>query len=145
MIKFIVFAIPFFLLDACFQIGPKFYYEIRNDSSYPIEIKVFQNGDLNETVTIEAKKSYIEKSKDNNPLSPFIESADSIAIVFNNSKTIIQYCEGRPLIGSVPICGEIEDNLSDFNFGERNKGGLFRGHSLKITFDDADYNRARHF
>lgn len=145
MIKLICFLIPFLLLDACFNIGPNFYYEISNESSYPIEIKVFQNGDLNESVIIGSKKSYIEKTNDRVPLSPFTLSADSIAIVFDNIKTISQYCDGRPLFESTPICGEIEDNLADFNFGDRNKGGFFKGHSLKITFDDTDYNRARPF
>lgn len=143
MIKLICFLIPFVLLDACFQIGPKFYFEIRNDSLYPIEIKIFGEGNLNQTVIIGSKKSYLKKSNSNNPISPFKENTDSIAIVFDNKRAIIQYCDGRPLIGSTPVCGEIEDNLTDFNFGESSPGSLFKGSSMKVTFDDDDYKRAR--
>ena len=143
MIKLLSFILPFILLDACFQIGPKFYFEIKNDSSYTIVITAFYKGKLNERIKIESKKSYIEKTNSRNLLTPLNDLSDSIVVVFDNRKAIIQYCEGRPLVGTTPICGEIEDNLSDFNFGESSPGSLFKGSSMKITFDDADYKRSQ--
>lgn len=143
MIKLVSFIFPFVFLDACFQIGPKFFYEIKNASSYSIAINVFYKGELNEKIEIESKKSYIEKSTSRFHLTPLNDLSDSIVVVFDNTIAIIQHCQGRPLIGSTPICGEIEDNLSDFNFGDYNSGKLFKGSSMTITFDDSDLERAR--
>ena len=136
MIKLLCFIFPFVFLDACLQIGPNFYYEIKNESLYPIEIKVFNKGKLNEKVFIEPMGSYIEETNSKIHLTPFNDEViDSIVVVFDNEKAIIQYCEGRPLIGTTPICGEIEDNLSDFNFGSFQSGRIFKRSSLKITFN----------
>ena len=143
MIKILSFIISFVLLDACFQIGPKFFFEIKNDSSYPIVIKAYYKGKLNEKIEIESKESYIEKTNSSGEhLTPLNNLSDSIVVVFDNRKAIIQYCEGRPLVGTTPICGEIEDNLSDFNFGIYKSGNLFHGSSMKITFDNLDFERA---
>ena len=99
-------------------------------------------GELNEKIEIESKKSYIEKTNNRFHLTPLNDLSDSIVVVFDNTRAIIQHCQGRPLIGSTPICGVIEDNLSDFNFGDYNSGKLFKGSSMTITFDDSDLERA---
>jgi hypothetical protein len=135
-----------FLLVFCTSCGllpkPLVNFILKNETEYELRIEVFEKSKIIENLSIKSKATY-EKSIEIGglyPTSPFNQDADSIVIKFDNKRFLKQYCKGKKLYGSIPICSEIKP-LYDFNFGTFISNG-HKTDSWVLVVDEGDYSRA---
>jgi hypothetical protein len=150
-----------FVLISCEEVGifrkPRWVGVITNDTPYAIKINAYTKSKLEYTLEIPAfKHTEVKLSERQLGLSEGIfyqgrdtapiDLVDSVEIIFDNKKKILQYCGGERLISL--SCDSIKKNLVriwDKNNQIVNKdGNLFFGYLYKfnITITLEDYKLA---
>jgi hypothetical protein len=116
---------------------------IENKSKVGIEIRYYVNKILKNNIALKNNQSFRETIRGSKGLNPYKFNADSIEIIFDKRKKIVQYCGGKTLVGNDTTDCYIEKNLMDFGFGVGKKSKLSSKITRTITFDESDYEKAK--
>jgi hypothetical protein len=123
---------------------------IHNKTAYNLKIEGFKKGKSIKTIEI-APQETDEKLINALGLDTFLgisgSQIDSVALIFNNNKVIVQYCNGK----SLGFCDNITKNI-ELGFDNQFIGGAYKilkkngckvyKKPIEITFDQSDYDRA---
>ena len=122
---------------------------ISNESDYDVKILPFSKGTLmsiinQDTIKI-SRKSHVEKINLPRDVEPFFSYADSIVVLFENKKILIQYCQGLPLFSVRDslrcnvINNLVSENTSKTEHFSRGKYSYMKTHYIT----NEDYFRAK--
>jgi hypothetical protein len=140
--KYMKFFFLIFLFTACQKL---LYVEVivENDTGHNIQIKAFYRGAELEEVSIEPHGSYVRPQYIDREGGPDIRlfqdyPVDSVIILFDNQKIIVQSCEQPELV----YCYNIERNILNYsiNYDHEDLGRKKLRYTYTIT--EEDYNNA---
>lgn len=152
-----------FTLSSCRLTTINTRYIIENKTDYTMNIEAYYDSQLLDKITINPNNAFVKEaifSGENSESSLFDKRLnprigvwrDSVVIIFDNQRVLIQYCES---LKNTAMCGigsrdVIEKNLAYIILDSRNrvdekvtkKGFKKRTGPFVITFDNSDYERA---
>lgn len=121
-------------------------YQIINTSKYSLEINAFlKRKNIGRMSLNSGEKFSVFNEIRHNDFGFYKETPDSIVIVFDNKKSIIQYCTGKHLFS----CQDIAKNIANTSFAtsheeiKRNQNGKYIIEKYIYLFDDSDYLKAK--
>lgn len=139
----------FLIVSGCsFFIRPKVTFEIENNTSKDLNMKVFSKSKLLNDISIKALSKYdttitYGDPGDNGQLIPFnYEIVDSIVVIIGNSKVIKYYCNGEVLsrISINSDCFKIKKNPLNFDYIGINQ--MKSTTTKRLVYDENDYSSA---
>ena len=149
MIKKISLMLLVLIAASCsFFIRPKITFEIENNTSKDLNMKVFSKSKLLNDISIKALSKYdttitYGDPGDNGQQTPFnYEIVDSIVVIIGNSKVIKYYCNGEVLsrININSDCFKIKKNPLDFEYYDINK--IKSTTTKRLVYDESDFSKA---
>lgn len=130
-------------------VRPKITFEIENETSQDLNLKVFGKSRLLNSIKIKSQSSFdttvtYASPGSNNQNSPFDnDKVDSIVVIFETNKIIKYYCDGRLLYGVPYTDSCIVNGKSPMVFYYENSK---KNHKTKtFVFEEFDYKNARPF
>ena len=130
-------------------VRPKVAFVVKNESDYNVDISFYGKGVLLRGISLPQGDQFdttLVEELDSQTLSPFPRETDSIAVVFDSRRVIIQSCNGELLYGLSGRYGHsgrcaFKKDLMVFN-GQVENDRFYPKTSNILTFDNSDYERA---
>lgn len=131
-----------------FFVRPKVTFEIENNTSKDLNMKVFSKLRLLNDISIKALSKYdttitYGDPGDNGQQTPFAyEIVDSIVVIMGNSKVIKYYCDGEVLsrININSDCFKIKKNPLDFEYSKTSQVKFTT--TKRLVYDESDFSNA---
>ena len=146
-------AISLFMISYLYGCGlmirPRVAFVVKNESDYNVDISFYGKGVLLRGISLPQGDQFdttLVEELDSQTLSPFPRETDSIAVVFDSRRVIIQSCNGELLYGLSGRYGHsgrcaFKKDLMVFN-GQVENDRFYPKTSNILTFDNSDYERA---
>jgi hypothetical protein len=121
-----------------FFVRPKVTFEIENNTSKDLNMKVFSKSRLLNDISIKALSKYdttitYGDPGDNGQQTPFAyEIVDSIVVIMGNSKVIKYYCDGE-------VLSRIKNPL-DFEYSKTSQ--VKSTTTKRLVYDESDFSKA---